>query len=275
MIAHEWFAPVAGGAQFCAACGSPANNAPQWCRGRPEAGIPISKSAPEISTRADFEIRLNLQAPRTDAEIRAWRWQNEIIPRLKAAGFDDRFWCEISEKSRQDRASEAKSWGAALNACRTRCRGVGAIIVLAGARGTGKTTIVSQLAIERAWDEALSPSNRQPPYRKLQDLIERYKPLYSDFGSTQTDDLASSRDWFCSSPNLAFIDEIHDPQEMKVRDRLLVDIVDRRYSAKRDTILITNQSAQEFADTANPSIISRLSEHGTIIPCEWKSWRAK
>lgn len=211
--------------------------------------------------------------PKSDAEIRAYAWENDIKPLLKSAGFDERFWEEIGECDRLDRTEDFAAWKEALDTTRVHCQGVGAIVVLAGARGTGKTTICSQLAIEAAWKDENPPWDRQPPYRKLQALIERYKPLYSDFGSTQTDDLATSRDWFCRTPRLAFIDEIHDSQEMKVRDRLLVDVVDRRYSARRDTVLITNQSTDEFLDTANASILSRISQHGIIIPCDWKSWR--
>lgn len=206
--------------------------------------------------------------PRPEAEMREWLWRNEIVPRLKAAGFAPRFWQEITDWN-------CKPQQRVFEECRRLCVGNGAIVVLTGARGTGKTTIAGQLAVERAKAEDLPPWDRQPPYRKMQDLFERYKALYANFGHPDMDALASQRDWYCGNPSLAVIDEIHECAGSRDAERMLTDILDRRYSSRKDTILISNESVDDFQRNHSESILSRISEHGRIIPCNWKSWRAK
>lgn len=205
---------------------------------------------------------------RTPDEIAAWTWREETLPRLRAAGLDARYWRDIQVWTN---AAQGRVFARLL----AQCRGVGAIVALTGPRGTGKTTLAAQMIVERAKDEKLPPWDRQPPYRKLVDLIARYKPLYADFGGINTDSLMTSRDHFCSSPALVVIDEIHECDDQKMKSRVLTDLLDRRYSAKRDTILISNQTPEDFKASTSDSILSRLAEFGCIIPCEWKSWRAK
>lgn len=216
----------------------------------------------------------------TQDEERAHILQAEIFPRLRAMGWGDRFLRELSGE-----------WGCAeqrkkFDRCRELCRGVGAVVALVGPRGVGKTTIAFQLALERAWQDRQSLFDkaaglreattwRTTPYRKLTDLLARYKALYADFGTMDPVALAESRDRLCSEESLAVFDEIHECEGLKAAPRLLTDIIDRRYLAKKDTLLITNQTAQEFSDTIGDSIYSRLTEHGAILKCEWPSWREK
>lgn len=201
---------------------------------------------------------------RSDAEVEAWNFENEVIPRLKESGFEARYHSRVENWNPDQRS--------VFDICVSECRGAGATIVLAGLRGTGKTTICAQLAILRAENSDLAPSHRSPWYRKLADIVARYKPIYSDFGSTQTDSLMSSRDTLCRQP-LVFIDEINECEDLKLKSRMLTDIIDRRYSAKKDTILISNQTPEDFRASTSGSILSRMIEHGRIIPCNWQSFR--
>lgn len=72
---------------------------------------------------------------------------------------------------------------------------------------------------------------------------------------------------------LAVIDELHECDDQKMKDRVLTDILDRRYSANTDTVLISNQTAEDFQATTSDSVLSRLAQHGAIVPCEWESFR--
>ena len=95
-------------------------------------------------------------------------------------------------------------------------------------------------------------------------------------GTIDGEKLEQYRTFLTKILELLIIDEIHEVSEdSKHKDRILTDLLDTRYAAKRDTILISNQSAEEFARTTNPSILSRLNEHGGIISCDWQSFRDK
>lgn len=213
----------------------------------------------------------------TDAEIDAYFFKNDVVPKLRAGGLDARFCHEITEWKcpQQERV---------FNLCQEKLINNGAIIALVGPRGTGKTTIAAQIMIRRirafyAYYGVAPEHRKEVPrgngrYFKLADLIRDLKPLYADFGSINTDELVRRQDIICKTA-LVMIDEVHECGDRAMGDRVSTDLIDRRYSALTDTIIISNQSTDEFKKTTNDSILSRLSEHGAIIKCEWDSHRAK
>lgn len=222
------------------------------------------EQAKSLSLEALIE-RINNLPRATEEDATRWDWENDTIPRLKAAGFVSRFW--------NDRRGEMHpKQRVAYEAVKAKLTQCGAIIALTGERGCGKTTICAALAMCRAQDVMLKPWDRQPPYRKMTDLVAYYKPLYADFGSTQIDSLMSARESLCGHA-LLFIDEVHECDDQKMKDRILTDILDRRYAAEKDTVLISNQTAADFQKTSNDSVRSRISEHGMIVPCKWESFR--
>lgn len=194
-----------------------------------------------------------------------------IFPMIERWGFESRF--------HQEHGMPPKQGAMYLRVC-DMLEGRGAIIALIGPRGLGKTTIAAQIAIDEAWRNYLSsiresgaPHYGHVIYRKAAKLIARYKPLFADFGSVETESLLESLDYLCRHQELLVIDELHDCDEQRMKLRVLTDLIDRRYSMQRDTILIANQTAQDFAATIGDSILSRLNEHGAILECSWPSFR--
>lgn len=212
-------------------------------------------------------------ASRTPEEVRERDFREIIKPRLKGCGWPDRFHVELSEwgEAKQKRVYEETL---------RRCSGCGAIVALMGVRGVGKTTITAQIAIKRAWREWENAKGSGPAiliptiYRKLVDLVTKFKSLYSEFGSIDTEWLMGYRDDFCLY-DLVVIDELLECPDQKLAYRILTDIIDRRYSERKDTILIGNTDRKGFEAAIGDSILSRLSEHGLIIECKWKNWRAQ
>lgn len=219
-----------------------------------------------INAAATIERLRKQYPPVTDEQATKWKLENEILPNLIASQIPPRFHFEIRHWSEPKQKT-------VLDICRTLCRRTGAIIALLGPRGLGKTTIAAQMIWERATNEKLEPWERRPPYRKMTDLISRFKPLYADFGSIHSDELRERRDGFCKLHPLVIIDELRECEDQRLKDRILTDIIDRRYSHRNDTILISNETAEEFQKSTNDSVLSRLSEHGRIIECNWASFR--
>lgn len=201
--------------------------------------------------------------PATDEQIAAWFWQNEVVPRLSS--FGERF---------QDPIRLIPPQAAALKKVKARLKGVGAIVALVGVRGIGKTTLTAAIAQERAAKEGFPPNYRTVLYRQMVSLISKYKPLYSDMGSINIEALTESRDAVCRK-NLLVVDELHECDDQRLKNKILTDIIDRRYADRLDTILISNQTPADFRATTSDSILSRLSEHGTILECKWPSFRVQ
>lgn len=218
----------------------------------------------------DFEKSLSdltAGTPKSAEEIDAWKWQNEIVPHLTASGLPPRFHQIITE---WPQSAQRK----VLERTEAKLTGTGAIVALVGLRGAGKTTVAAQVIVKRALNTALPPWHRRPPYRKLGTLVARFKANYSDFGSIDAERMIQHLDSLTKDHPLVVIDEIHDCEDQKARDRFLIDFIDRRYANLVDTILISNQTVQDFQRTIGESILSRLSEHGAILACNWSSFRS-
>ncbi len=203
--------------------------------------------------------------------MRVWDLENRIFPRLESWGFEKRFRREIGEWNCAEQE-------ATFTLCKRTLRGVGAVVALIGIRGAGKTTIAAQLAIERAWRELRAQEAGRGwvttfVYRKMTALVSRFKPLFANFGSVNAEALAEALQWLCNEDDVLVIDEMHDLRELAVREALLIDVIDRRYAAEKDTVLISNQTPADFERETPPSVLSRLHEHGRILRCEWPSWR--
>ncbi len=215
------------------------------------------------------EVEAQLAKLRSPAakELAKWTWDNITLPNIIDSRLPERYQYKI-EDDEWLQPQQKK----VFDMCRKFFTRIGAIVSLVGNRGVGKTVIAAQLIIERAENEQLNPWERNPPYRKLADLLARFKPLYADFGSIDTESLIASRNNYCRLP-FVVIDEIHDCEDQKMADRILTDILDRRYAAMVDTLLISNKKTEDFQRDTGESILSRINEHGAMIPCTWPSWR--
>ena len=174
-------------------------------------------------------------------------------------------------KQVHNEADDDSAWSATYKYLMGRL-GSGSLFLLTGPRGTGKTQMATCLG--RLYSLELACSR----YMRVADLYMVIKATFNNEGSESQiiNDLSGRGRWDAESlPRLLVLDEMHDRGGSEWEDRVLNQIVDARYGAKLDTILITNDRGAALKDKIGPSIISRADETGGIIECSWDSFRSR
>lgn len=164
--------------------------------------------------------------------------------------------------------------------------GTGCIAALVGPRGTGKTRMAVSLArqvivaeLERPARPVSDEDAKHPPeggwrtekpvvYAKAMTMFMGIREAYKSEGPTESEVIAAY-----ASPRLLIIDEIQERGNSEWEDRILVHLVDTRYDAMKDTVLIGNLMPETLAASLGMSIVSRIREVGTVIECAWGSFR--
>lgn len=141
--------------------------------------------------------------------------------------------------------------------------GKGMLVALIGGRGVGKTQIACEAALK---NEQLGKTSL---YSTAFELLVRIKSSYRSNSETEAEIIAE----YCK-PSLLIIDECHEQSGTDFENKIITFIIDKRYGAMKDTILISNASKRDFDLSMGDSIISRMQETGGIIECNWGSFRA-
>lgn len=139
----------------------------------------------------------------------------------------------------------------------------GFIIALCGSRGTGKTQLAATIA------KTYAGAGKAPLYATAMGFFLDIKESFEGKRSEK-----AVIDAYCG-PSLLILDELQERGETPWEDRLLTHLIDRRYGAMRDTLLITNQNQTKFLDAIGNSVASRIVETGGVAFCDWPSYRVK
>lgn len=152
--------------------------------------------------------------------------------------------------------------------------GKGSVSVLIGPRGTGKTqlaVVISENVEHRLHQRRGAFDQARTRYTTAVELFMTIKETYGD--NAQRSEKAAI-DLFVK-PDLLVIDEVQERAGTEWENRLLVNIVDRRYAAMKDTILVGNLKPEDVQRELGTSIASRAQETGGIYVADWPSFRAK
>ena len=141
--------------------------------------------------------------------------------------------------------------------------GSGMTAALIGQRGTGKTQMAVELIRHACFQEITSR------YKMTMDFFMDLKESYDNKAIITESEIIKAY----ISPQLLVLDEIHERGDSSWENRLMTHMINKRYGAMKDTVLISNQTPEVFGKSIGNSILSRLNETGAIIVCNWESFR--
>lgn len=128
------------------------------------------------------------------------------------------------------------------------------LLILCGARGRGKT----QLACEAI--KATCQKGRSARYATLFRIITALKATFDDRYRSEADVIDE-----LVKPRLLVIDEVGKTTQSEYTQSTLFELLDRRYSSLKDTIIISNHSQNELNEQIGASILRRADETGGVI----------
>lgn len=225
--------------------------------------------------------------PATAEEVAHDREHRRVRPRISAAGISPEHLRELTithgrqQKSLADIRAKVAS-------------GTGAICVLFGPRGTGKTQLAAQIVrdfAERtvreeddyAYAGKATPREYICSYQTAADLFGRMKELYANVGTIHAE--ARAEEMECMARiDLVIVDELQESAEANEKrigfGKILAALCDKRYANKKPTILISNHydptkptSAALITGFLGDSIVDRVKQYGCFIVADWKSFR--
>jgi DNA replication protein DnaC len=123
-------------------------------------------------------------------------------------------------------------------------------VAFLGPRGTGKTQAGAALIWQRCRE------GRSARYVHVNELLLRLKACWRE--KTRESELDVLRE--LAQPSLVFLDEAQERSEDQWDTRMLANLIDLRYRARRDTIIGTNADKASFDKAMGPSILRRLTD---------------
>lgn len=155
-------------------------------------------------------------------------------------------------------APHGADWLEAYEQAAERVRQNG-IVVLYGRRGSGKTRMAAELAVQAGL------SRYRTAMRFFLEIRATFRKGAEDTEMKIIDDLTRT--------GLLVLDEIQERGETGFEDRLLTHVIDARYAAMKPTVIIANLTKKELSESLGASVVDRACENGKSIEFHWGSYR--
>lgn len=151
----------------------------------------------------------------------------------------------------------------------------GGLVAFLGGRGTGKTQMAAEIAKTGEWSRDKGEwngnsmvANKTAVYRRAMDIFLDLR----DRSAGHSEKAVLEKLTFCG---LLVIDEFQERGETPFEDRIVTNLLDKRYNDERPTILIANLDREGLSGMLSPSVKDRMRENGRSFLFDWKSYRTK
>ena len=178
-------------------------------------------------------------------------WRHSNAPKIHA------------ERTLATEGPSAAAWNLKLEALTAKL-GTGCTLAFVGDRGPGKTQMSVEL-IRRS-----CRAGRSARYATAMEFFLAVRDGFRKDGPSQVEVLSRYE-----TPALLVLDEMQVRGDTRWEDQLLTHLIDTRYRARRDTILIANLTHEAFDAAVGPNITGRIIESGGVLSFDWPSFRGR
>lgn len=211
-------------------------------------------AAEEAAQRQREEAAAALQRQRAARE--AAIGEADIPPRFHARDFDA-FKADTDEKRRG--LTIARDFAEQFPEVHSK----GAGLVFAGLPGTGKSHLAAAILLALVDRYAVRYTTCMGLIRMVRDTWRR---------DSDVSERAALR-MLCEDLDLLVIDEVGAQYGTDGEQNLIFEVMDRRYSGMRPTILLTNQDKDGFKTFVGDRVFDRLRETSRWVAFDWPSYR--
>lgn len=155
----------------------------------------------------------------------------------------------------------------------------GGIVVMVGDRGPGKTQMAAEVARCGGWpsdkeeysrgDSLLVHKGKTALYRRAMDIFLELREASKNHIKSSEREVINKM----AGVGLLVIDEFQERGESEWENRIMKNLLDKRYASERPTILIANLGRKEMFSALGASIVDRARENGKSIEFNWDSYR--
>jgi len=150
------------------------------------------------------------------------------------------------------------------------------IVAFLGSRGPGKTRMAAEIARagywptdKGEWNGNMIVAGKSALYRRAMDVFLELRDCGKKGATRSEKDVLESLS-FCG---LLVIDEFQERGESEWENRIVCNLLDKRYATQRPTIIIANYTRDQFAKALSASVIDRMHEGGKAFIFDWPSFR--
>lgn len=211
----------------------------------------------QLRIRAEYEAEAKLLASASESKDRTQRLGRIGLPRRMV----DVRWRDYVPTTNV--AGEFKSicQGFAADWQTTKAQGLN--LIMTGKTGNGKTHLASVVCKQVA-----AENNAQPIYTTASHMLRYIRGSYDSV--EYTEDQAINRYATC---DLLVLDEVGVRLSSDAARATMFEVLDIRYQDCAPTIIISNLSVKEIQEQIDERMVDRLSENGTLMVFDWKSYR--